>query len=91
MKMKGGNTTELYRQDKEFDGRLEMAKSLQKQHPDVAKVVWKWGRWQHSVDYRPFRKNKMIKKVGVEVAKGINDYGMALKDKGQPIRVEANA
>ena len=54
MKLKGGNTDELYRQDEQFDGRLEMAKSLQRQHPDVTKIVWKWGRWQHQVDYSKF-------------------------------------
>src|SRR5690606_9316658 len=29
MRMKGGNTDELYKQDENFDGRLEMARSLQ--------------------------------------------------------------
>lgn len=59
MKLSGGNTDELYR----GDGRLRMAKSLQKQHPDVVKVTRKWGRWQHHVDYRPFRKNKLKPRV----------------------------
>ena len=78
MTMKGGNTDKLYEQNREFDGRLEMAKSLQKQHPDVTNVVWKWGRWQHSVNYKPFRKNKLIKKKGLEIQKGVNNYGMEL-------------
>lgn len=60
MKVKGGNTDELYRQDGTFDGRLEMAKSLVRQHPDVTKITRKWGRWQHQVDYRPFRSNKLV-------------------------------
>jgi hypothetical protein len=79
MTMKGGNTDELYRQDGEFDGRLEMARSLQRQHPDVVKVVRKWGRWQHQVDYRPFRANKLIRRPGVVIPEGVNDYGMTLK------------
>jgi len=78
MVMKGGNTDNLYRQDKEFDGRLEMAKSLHRQHPDVTKIVWKWGRWQHSVNYRPFKNNKLIKRQGITIPKGINNYGMQL-------------
>ena len=78
MKMKGGNTDELYRQDDEFDGRLEMAKSLQEQHPDVVKITRKWGRWQHHVDYKPFRKNKLIKKKGIVIPEGINNYGLEL-------------
>lgn len=54
--MKGGNMESLY----QGDGRLKMAESLRDQHPDVVRVVRKWGRWQHSVDYRPFKKNKLI-------------------------------
>jgi len=41
------------------DGRLLMAQSLCEQHPDVARVSWKWGRWQHHVDYRPFAGNRL--------------------------------
>lgn len=58
MVMKGGNTDELYQDD----GRLKMAQSLREQHPDVTRIVWKWGRWQHHVDYAPFKKNKLIRK-----------------------------
>jgi hypothetical protein len=79
MRLKRGNTDELYRQDKQFDGRLEMACSLQRQHPDVTKVVWKFGRWQHHVDYRPFAKNRLILRPGVEVKPGTDDYGMVLR------------
>lgn len=78
MTMGGGNTDELYRRDDEFDGRLEMARSLERQHPDVVKVVWKWGRWQHHVDYRPFRANRLIRREGVTVAPGVDEYGMRL-------------
>jgi len=48
MTMKGGNTDELY----QGDGRLEMARSLQRQHRDVTRISRKWGRWQHHGDYR---------------------------------------
>lgn len=78
MTMKGGNTDELYRQGGGVDGRLLMARSLQKQHPDVTKVTRKWGRWQHHVDYRPFKGNKLILREGVEIPEGVNDYGMRL-------------
>lgn len=61
MRMKGGNTDQLYKQDTKFDGRYEMAKSLVLQHPDVTTITYKWGRYQHKVDYRPFKKNKLIK------------------------------
>lgn len=80
MTMKGGNTESLYLLDGQKDGRLLMAQSLQKQHPDIVKVVRKWGRWQHEVDYSPFKKNKLIKKPGVEIPTGSNEYGMVLVD-----------
>lgn len=77
MTMKGGNTESLYKLDNE-DGRLLMAQSLQRQHPDVVKITRKWGRWQHQVDYRPFKNNRLILKEGVEIPQGVNNYGMKL-------------
>jgi hypothetical protein len=59
MMLKGGNTDKLYRQTEDFDGRLEMAKALYRRHPDVTQILWKWGRWQHHVDYRRFAGNKL--------------------------------
>lgn len=75
MTMGGGNTTKLY----EGDGRLRMAESLREQHPDVTKVTRKWGRWQHHVDYSQFRKNKLQLKEGVQIPRGVNNYGMELQ------------
>ena len=60
------------------DGRYKMAKELQEKHPDVTKITRKWGRWQHQVDYRPFKKNVLIKKPGLKIKKGVNNYGMKL-------------
>ena len=74
MTMKGGNTDELYQDD----GRLKMAQSLQRQHPDVAKITRRWGRWQHYVDYRPFKNNRLIRRDDVVIPQGINNYGMRL-------------
>ncbi len=78
MTMKGGNTEDLYLIK---DGRLKMAQALQRLHPDVVTVVWKWNRWQHYVDYHPFKKNKLVRKFGVEIKKGIDNYGMRLVKK----------
>jgi hypothetical protein len=75
MTMKGGNSDELYK----GDGRLKMAQSLIKQHPDVTTLYKRWGRWQHLVDYSGFKSNKLIKKEDVEVKKGIDNYGMKLE------------
>lgn len=74
MRMKGGNTDELYKDD----GRLKMAQSLAEQHPDVVKVVWRFKRWHHHVDYRPFKANKLKRRGDVEMPKGVNNYGMKL-------------
>jgi hypothetical protein len=91
MQMKGGNTDELYKQDANFDGRLEMARSLQRQHPDVVKIVRKWGRWQHQVDYRRFKRNKLIRKPGIIIPESPNEYGMVLVDKKTGKPAEATA
>lgn len=59
MHVPGGNTPIYVQDGTGFDGRLEMAKSLVRQHPDVTRITWKWGRWQHHVDYRPFKHNRL--------------------------------
>jgi len=48
-----------------YDGgskRKEFAESLQRQHPDVVKVVTKFGRFHHQVDYSPYKQNALIRK-----------------------------
>jgi len=75
MTMKGGNTDTIYNTG---DNRLEFAESLAKLHPDVARVTWKFGRWHHHVNYKPFKKNKLIKKEGLVLKNEINNYGMKL-------------
>ena len=75
MTQKGGNTDELYKDD----GRLKMAKSLVQQHPDVASITWKFGRWQHQVDYSPFKKNQLRLRPEVEIPEGTDNYGMVLQ------------
>jgi len=79
MTTSGGNTEELY----QGEGRLEMAQSLVNQHPDIVSITHKWGRPQHLVDYKKFKKNKLIKKPGITIPKGVNNYGMVLKEKGE--------
>ena len=77
MRMKGGNTGEVYG---DTDQRKEFAESLQKQHPDVVRVVWRYDRWHHQVNYKPFKKNKLIRVENYDklVKKGIDNYGMKL-------------
>lgn len=75
MRMKGGNTNELYA---ETDNRKEFAESLQEQHPDVVKVTWKFNRWHHQVNYKPFKLNKLKIKQDLLLSYNINEYGMRL-------------
>lgn len=75
LKMKGGNTDNVYIDN---DKRLKFAQSLMKQHPDVVKIVWRYNRWHHEVNYEPFKKNKLIRKNGLNVPNKVNNYGMKL-------------
>lgn len=74
LKMKGGNTDTIYNTG---DNRREFAESLVNQHPDCAKVVWRYERWHHEVDYSRF-KNRLIKKDNIKIEQGVNNYGMKL-------------
>ena len=83
MTVKGGNVP-IY----ENDGRLRMAEALRDWHPDVTKITQKWGRWQHHVDYRPFKMNKLIRRDGWNHSE-IDNYGMELFDIEKGIVVDA--
>lgn len=72
-RLKGGNTDELYK-----NGTLEKSQALVDWHPDVARLVWKFGRWHHQVDYKKFRRNKLIKKPNLSIPNRVNEYGMIL-------------
>lgn len=75
-RMKGGNTDEFYA----LEGTKAKSQMLADLHPDVAKVVWRFNRWHHHVDYKPFSKNRLIKRDDVVASKKINNYGMELVD-----------
>jgi len=74
MKLAGGNTDQLY----QGDGRKKMAKSLIEQHPDCVTMYWRFGRWQHKVDYSQFANNKLIKKPNLPNYPKVDNYGMKL-------------
>ena len=75
-RMKGGNTDEFYA----LEGTKAKSQMLADLHPDVAKVVWRFNRWHHHVDYKPFYKNRLIKRYDVVVSEKVNNYGMGLVD-----------
>jgi hypothetical protein len=86
----GGNTEEFYHKEGELDkskwtkgyinaqGTINKSQMLVDLHPDVARIVFRYGRWHHYVDYSKFKKNKLILKDGVTVDKKVNNYGMVL-------------
>ncbi len=78
-RMTGGNTREFY----EIEGTLNKSRMLAAMHPDVAEVVWKFRRWHHHVDYRPFRTNVLRRKAGLVIPQGVNNFGMVLADRQQ--------
>ena len=75
MTLKGGNTDEVYI---DGDNRLKFAQSLKEQHPDLVEITKKFGRFHHQVNYKPFKKNKLIRKEGITIKEGVNNYGMEL-------------
>jgi len=86
----GGNTAEFYHaentENEEFkdtgyntEGTVNKSQMLVDMHPDVARLVWRYGRWHHWVDYGPFKINEMKLKPGIQLPSGINNYGMELE------------
>lgn len=75
-RIKGGNTKEFYAQE----GTLAKSQMQVDLHPDISKVVWRFGRWHHYVDYGIFKKNKLQLKDNIEIPQGTNEYGMKLID-----------
>jgi hypothetical protein len=72
LSMRGGNTDTIY-----VDGTLAKSQQLVAMHPDVARLVWKYHRWHHYVDYRPFKANRLVRRTDAPPLAG-NDYGMRL-------------
>ncbi len=73
----GGNTKQFYSKE----GTLKKSRMLKDMHPDVCKVVWKFNRIHHQIDYRPFKKTQLIKKKDVVITEKIDEYGMKLVTK----------
>lgn len=78
-KTPGGNTAAFYA-DEGTRPKSDMIAAL---HPDVAKVVWRFNRWHHHVDYGPFRGNTLIR-AGESAPEIIDNYGMRLDAHTRP-------
>jgi hypothetical protein len=75
--VKGGNTKEFY----EKEGTYPKSEMLVRLHPDVSRLVYKFRRWHHYVDYTPFKDNKLIRKKDIEIKEENNEYGLILAKK----------
>lgn len=78
MTMKGGNTDALYH----GDGRLKMARCLERRWPGVVETKRRFGRPQHVVDWSqfttPLKRREDIDWDALETS-GPDNYGMKLK------------
>ena len=72
--LEGGNTKEFYAKE----GTEPKSKMLADLHPDCSRVVWKFDRVHHFVDYNKFKRNRLIRRKNIEIQQGINEYGMKL-------------
>lgn len=71
----GGNTEEFYTKE----GTLNKSQMLVDMHPDVTKLVWKFNRWHHSVNYSGFKQQLHLKEEFKNQEKYIvNNYGMRI-------------
>jgi len=89
--VKGGNTEEFYHVEGDLDttnwrdgkmnaeGTINKSQMLVDMHPDVARLVWRYGRWHHHVDYSSFKSNELRFKTDFVLPEGNNEYGMKLE------------
>lgn len=73
--MKGGNTDVLY-----AAGTLAKSRMIADLHPDVARVVTRFGRDHHYVDYTPFADQLPRLKPGVAIPDEPDNYGLVLEE-----------
>ena len=73
MTVKGGNTDQLY----DGDGRLYMARSLERRWPGVVRTTRKFRRPQHTVNWQKFD-NQLIKRTDIDIDNllPVNEYGL---------------
>ena len=77
--IKGGNTDAFYASE----GTLAKSRMQIAMHPDISKLVWRYGRWHHYVDYSVFSRNELRLKDNVNIPEGINNFGMILMENGR--------
>lgn len=58
----GGNTEAFYAEE----GTYPKSKMLYDEYPEITKIVWRFGRWHHFINYKVF-KHGLIKKDNIEI------------------------
>jgi|TARA_R110000796_G_scaffold27504_1_gene75796 hypothetical protein len=87
--IKGGNTSEIYHANDSVEkgekysktGTVDKSKMLVKLHGDISRIVHKFGRVHHHVDYRSFKVNRLIKKENIVINQKVDNYGITLREK----------
>ena len=70
--LKGGCNADFY----QVEGTAPKSRMLAAVHPDVTRLVYRYGRAHHHVDYRPFKNNRLVRRAGVQVPDGVDEFGM---------------
>lgn len=73
--VKGGCDADFY----SVEGTFPKSRMQVRTHPDVSKLVYKFGRWHHHVDYRPFKNTQLKLRSDVILDPAANNYGMSIK------------
>ena len=84
--LKGGNTTEFYHAEGKIipgqkyadKGTLAKSQMQVKVYPHISKLIWRYNRWHHFVDYTVFKDLQLIKNENFKPQNEINNYGMKL-------------
>lgn len=85
--VKGGNTEAFYA----HEGTLPKSQMMVDTYPQYSKLLWRFSRWHHYVDYTPFKKNKPTLKKDIKITKGVNNYGMLLYENyPEELKVDVN-
>lgn len=69
--MRGGNTDEFYNRE----GTAPKSDMLYRMHPDCTKLVMRYGRHHHHVDYKRFT-TRLVRKPGVVIPADADEFGM---------------
>jgi hypothetical protein len=84
--MPGGNTDEFYHREGTkgsgpyaANGTTAKSEMLVREHPEVARLAWKYGRVHHYVDYRSFKSRPLVLRRDIVVPEAPNNYGMTLR------------